>query len=124
MSARNEVGADSTLIIDGEALTLTDKEWSYNTETAESKFDDGLNPDRGVTQQFPEGSAEYDGRKDAFEKKIVNATEDKFRIIYRNNDGGGFRFKRCVITNISANGPGDDKRNVSFDWEGEEAVPF
>lgn len=124
MSDRNRMGDQSTLIIDGDPIPVTDKGWNYTTETAESQFDDSRNPDRGVSAEFPEGDAEYDGRKDELEKKLIESDEDKHRIIYRHDDGGGFRFKRCIITSIEAGEPGDGKRNVSISWEGEEAVPF
>lgn len=124
MADRNFMGDQSTLVIDGEAEPVTSKSWSQTTETAESQFDDSKNPNRGVSGKSPEGELEYDGRKEELEKKLIEAAEEKHRIIIRHDDGGGFRMKRCIITDISADSPGDGKRNVSISWEGEEAVPF
>lgn len=124
MTDRNFMGDQSTLVIDGEAVPVTGKSWTHTTETAESQFDDSKNPHRGTSGEYPEGEAEYDGRKKELEKKLVEADSDKHRLIYRHDDGGGFRFKRCIITEVSADSPGDSKRGVTISWEGEETVPF
>lgn len=124
MSERNRMGDQSTLIVDGEPIPVTDKGWTYTKETASSQFDDSRAPDRGISGESPEGDLEYDGAKKDLETRLIEAENDKHRIIYRFNDGGGFRFKRCIITDIEASSPGDGKRNVSISWEGEEAVPF
>jgi hypothetical protein len=124
MPERNFRGDQSTLVIDGEAIPVTDKGWSYEREVSDSQFDDSPTPDLGRTNEQPTGDFEFDGRKESLEKRVVNADDDKFRITYRFADGGGFRFKGCILTDISASEPGDDKRNVSVSWEGEEAVPF
>lgn len=121
---RNHMGDQTTLVIDGEAIPVTSKSWTWSQETADSNFDDSKNPDRGITSRSPEGELEYDGRKDELERRIMNAPENKHRIILRHNDGGGFRFKGVLVTEISGEGPGDGKRNVTISWSGEAAVPF
>lgn len=121
---RNHMGDQTTLVIDGEAIPVTDKGWTWSQETADSNFDDSKNPDRGVSSRSPEGEAEYDGRKDELERKLMNSPDDKHRIIHRHDDGGGFRFKGVLIEEIDAGEPGDGKRNCTISWVGEEAVPF
>lgn len=121
---RNTMGDEVTLVIDGEEVPVTDKGWTYTRDTAESNFDDTKNPDRGITQRYPEGELEYDGRKETLEKKFVGADENKHRIIFRHDSGGGFRAKGVIINEVDSGAPGDGKRNVTISWEGEEMVPF
>ena len=67
---RNHMGDQTTLVIDGEAIPVTSKSWTWSQETADSNFDDSKNPDRGITSRSPEGELEYDGRKDELERRI------------------------------------------------------
>jgi hypothetical protein len=124
MPDRNLTGDQSTLVIDGEAIPVVSKSWTYSKETTESNFDDSKNPERGVVLDSPEGELEYDGEKTDLEQRLIDAREQKHRIIHRLDTGSGYRFKGCLITEVSADEPGDDKRSVTISWEGEEAITF
>ena len=121
---RNQMGDDVDLVIDGETVPVTDKGWTWTQETAESNFDDSKHPDRGVSSRYPEGDLEYDGTKKDLEQKLIEAGEDKHRLIFRETDvGGGYRMMGVLITSFEKSHP-DGKSNVSISWEGERMVPF
>lgn len=122
---RNQMGDDVDLVIDGEVVPVTNKGWTWTQETTSSNFDDSRNPDRGVTTRYPEGDLEYDGTKKDLERRLIEAGEQKHRLIFRETDvGGGYRVTGVLITEIDKGHPGDDKSNVSISWEGERLVPF
>lgn len=118
------MGDQTTLVIDGEEVPVTDKGWTFTRETADSNFDDTKAPNRGVSGKYPEGDLEYDGRKKDLEDRLIEADEEKHRIIFRHEGGGGFRAKGVIIDEIDAGNPGDGKRNVSISWTGEQMIPF
>jgi len=122
---KNQMGDDVELVIDGDVVPVTDKDWSHTRDWSESNFDDSKHPDRGLSSHYPEGDLEYDGTKQELEQRLIEAPENKHRLIFRNKKhGGGYRIMGVAIEDIESGHPGDGKSSVSISWVGEKVVPF
>jgi hypothetical protein len=122
---KNFRGSDAELVIDGEVYPCTEKSFSYEPQTTDSQFDDSPvgTTDKAVTGVDISGSLDYDGKNAALRNAVLQAPEEKHRLIIREEGGGGVRVKG-VILSFSRDYPSDGKASSTVDWEGEELVPF
>lgn len=125
---RDQKGSDATLIVDGQAIPVTEKSWTENRETADDQWDDSLNPNKSLVTQDAEGSFTYAGSQSEFQSLVRDSNGDpveNMRLIIReDSDQDGFRFNGVQITSIEKNYPSDSTNEVSVDWEGENIIPL
>jgi hypothetical protein len=120
---RNFRGDQAELAFRGETYPVTEKSLDISKETSDSQFDDTPieTTNKAITGLDLSGSFSYDGRNLDLRGAILGDPEAKGRIIFREEDGAGFRFNGCVLS-LSRDYPSDDKSETTVDWEAEEVV--
>jgi|APHM01.1.fsa_nt_gi hypothetical protein len=120
---KNFRGDQAELAFKGEVYPVTEKSLDISTETSDSQFDDTPvdTTNKAVTGVDLSGSFSYDGRNLDLRSEILADPSEKGRIIFREEDGSGFRFNGCVLS-LSRDYPSDDKAETTVDWEAEEVV--
>lgn len=125
---RDQTGVDATLIVAGQAIPVTEKEWTENRDIADDQWDDSINPNKSLVSQDAEGSFTYAGSQSEFQNLVRdndgNPITDVRIIIREGSDQDGFRFNGVQFGSISKNYPSDSTNEVSVDWEAEEIVPL
>jgi hypothetical protein len=126
---RDQKGTDATLIVAGQAIPVTEKEWTENRDIANDQWDDSINPNKSIATQEAEGTITYAGSQAEFQN-IVRDDQGKpigdLRLVIREDgaDHDGFRFNGVEFSSIGKNYPSDDTNEVDADWEAEEIVPL
>lgn len=128
MVNKDQKGSDASLIVAGQRVPVTEKEWGENRDIASSQFDDSINPRKSLVTQDFEGTFSFDGSNREFQEAIRTdegePVEDLRLIIKEDAPDGGYRFNGVEISSVTKNYPSDGKASVDVDWEAETMVPF
>jgi len=123
MVDKNFRGDQAELAFNGSTYPVVEKSLSIDTETSDSQFDDTPvgTTNKAVTGLDISGSFSLDGKNGELRSEILGAPAEKGRLIFREEDGSGFRFNGCILS-LSRDYPSDDKAETTVDWEAEEFV--
>lgn len=125
MVNKREVGSDAILFVNGSTYSITQFEYSENTNTSIINFTDGINPSRAISDVSYAGSFEHigeeEGLRDAVSRQITadgGPTQVSRRKISMKieTDAQHYYFRDCTMEVRDKSFPADDRTEVTYDF--------